>query len=149
MKKSKPTAKDKHYAKIMAYYADPEHDLIPRSEWAVTILGLAGRTSLWNIFTPDEMHEMECDILARKRKTYMPKIAEVDKAMLKKAKAGSTKAAKLIYQRFEDWAPRVRREISGPDGSPVKVVGLTEYLDEIDGSSRGLPADNPQEEEEL
>jgi hypothetical protein len=38
-----------------------------------------------------------------RRTKYSPAIAKVDIALLKKARDGSIKAARLIYQRFEGW----------------------------------------------
>jgi hypothetical protein len=45
-------------------------------------------------------------VLEHRRKQYAEQLAAVDTALLEKAKAGDTKAAALLYARFENWTPR-------------------------------------------
>lgn len=45
--------------------------------------------------------------LELRRERYAENIMSVDKAMFQAAKAGDTKAADLLYRRFDGWNPRV------------------------------------------
>jgi len=45
--------------------------------------------------------------LEARRERYAEQIVGVDKAMFMAAKAGDTKAADLLYRRFDGWNPRV------------------------------------------
>lgn len=46
-------------------------------------------------------------VLEMRRARYSEDILGVDKAMFQAAKAGDTKAADLLYRRFDGWNPRV------------------------------------------
>jgi len=45
-------------------------------------------------------------VLEGRRKQYAEHILGVDKALFQAAKAGDTKAADLLYRRFDGWDPR-------------------------------------------
>jgi hypothetical protein len=46
-------------------------------------------------------------VLDARRKLYAEHILGVDKALFQAAKAGDTKAADLLYRRFDNWNPRI------------------------------------------
>jgi len=46
-------------------------------------------------------------VLDARRARYAEHISDVDKAMFMAAKAGDTKAADLLYRRFDGWNPRI------------------------------------------
>ena len=46
-------------------------------------------------------------VLEGRRERYAEHIADVDKAMFQAARAGDTKAADLLYRRFDGWNPRI------------------------------------------
>lgn len=46
------------------------------------------------------------EVLVAQRGLYASEFAEVDRALLAKAKAGDTRAAELLYARFENWTSR-------------------------------------------
>lgn len=107
-------AKDKHRLKLIEYLGNPENEFLDRIVLSQKVLGFKQENQIYKIFTPDEMCEIEKEALAIRRKKYSPEIAKVDKAMLKEAKAGNDKAAKLCYQRFEDWGEKKRVDFEKP-----------------------------------
>lgn len=120
--------KERNKIKLLEYLGNPENDFCDRTTMAIKVLGYTDQSLIYRYFTGDELSEIEKEALAIRRKKYSPEIAKVDKAMLKEAKAGNDKAAKLCYQRFEDWGER--KEMSGPGGQPVQFVFVGEGEDE-------------------
>jgi len=47
------------------------------------------------------------EVLELRRARYAEKLGDVDKALFQAAKCGDTKAADLLYRRFDGWNPRV------------------------------------------
>ena len=125
-------AKERHKLKLLEYLGNPENDFVNRVTQATVVLGFANVTQLYNTFTPDELSEIEAEALAIRRKKYSPHIASIDRAMIREANNGNDRAAKLCYQRFEDWGER--KEMSGPGGKPVQFVFVEENEGESDES---------------
>jgi hypothetical protein len=46
------------------------------------------------------------EVLTHKRSQMAEHMAAVDAALIEKAKAGDTRAAELLYRRFENWTPK-------------------------------------------
>ena len=51
---------------------------------------------------PERMRE----VLEARRTLYHDELLEIDRALFERAKAGDTKAADLVYRRFENWTPK-------------------------------------------
>jgi len=120
-------AKERHKCNLLEYLANPKKDFPTRLFMNSNILGLKDPTGIYKVFTLEELDEIEAEALELRRKKYKPEIAKVDKALLKLAKSGDTAAAKLCYQRFEDWSEKQRKELSGPGGKDLKWI--TEIID--------------------
>jgi hypothetical protein len=120
MAKQRVTAKDKARVKLLDFLGNPDMPWPSRGDLSTYVLGYKNPHHIHNIFTAVELHEIDTEALVLRRQKYAPKIAEVDKGMLGKA-PHDTQAARLIYQRFEDWAPRKRHEVSGPTGEPIEI----------------------------
>lgn len=99
-------AKDQHKLKALEFLANPDNDFPTRVVLATEVLGLANSQSLYNIFTVDELHDLEREALELRRTKYASALAQVDAAMLTAAKGGDSKAAKLVYQRLEGWSEK-------------------------------------------
>lgn len=112
--------RDKHRAKLMAYLSDPNNEMPTRDAMASEILGVR-RSTFYHHFSPAEISEIEAEALEERRKKYAPHLTQVDLAVLKKAKEGDAHAAKLAYQRFEQWSEKKQHEHSGPGGGPVEM----------------------------
>ncbi len=50
------------------------------------------------------------DILKGRRETYARKMANIDTALFTAAEGGDTKAADLLYRRFDGWNPKIVEE---------------------------------------
>jgi len=101
------------------------------------VLGIK-RTTLYHHFTPAELSEIEKEGLDARRTKYASLIAHVDQGLLKRAKEGDPQAAKLIYQRFEDWTEKqINKHVGDQDGPIRHEHGLSTeaqgLLDELIG----------------
>lgn len=106
--------------KLLEYISNPENEPLSRSGMAQKALGYKDSKSLYRIFTPDELAEIEGEALKLRRKVYAGMLAKVDMALLRRAAEGEPLAAKLAYQRFEGWAPPTKQAVehSGEVASP-------------------------------
>lgn len=50
---------------------------------------------------------LDKDILDARRKMYAIRMQKIDDALFKSAAAGDTRAADLLYRRFDGWDPKV------------------------------------------
>lgn len=113
-------AKDRHRCKLLEYLGNPENEFPTRLYMNDVVLGFKRSPQyIYTVFNLDELAEIEREALAIRRKKYNPEIAKVDKALLKLAQEGDSAAAKLCYQRFEDWSEKQRKELSDPDGKAL------------------------------
>lgn len=94
------TAKERHTLKLLEYLENPENKWLNRTELAKQVLGI-GQDAMYRHFTGEEITEIESQALERRRQRYKPMLSEVDKRMIERAKQGDTRAAKLVYERFE------------------------------------------------
>lgn len=120
-------AKERHKCNLLEYLGNPENEFPTRLFMNNNIIGFKDPTRIYKVFTLDELAEIEREALAMRRKKYQPEIAKVDKELLKQAQGGDVAAAKLCYQRFEDWSEKQRRELTGKDGKDLKWI--TEIVD--------------------
>lgn len=112
-------AKDRHKNKLLEYLGNPENLFCNRLQMAVDVLEFKSPAYLYIVFTLDELNEIEAEALAIRRRKYSPEIAKVDKKLFQTAQGGDVPAAKLCYQRFEDWSERQRKEITSADGKDL------------------------------
>lgn len=113
-------AKKQHAEAIIEYLSDPSNEFPNRVTIATEVLGFSKSQQLYKYFTTDELRDMENKGLEIRRSKYAPELAKVDKAMLKEAGEGDSKAAKLCYQRFEGWSEKKELELSGDHKKPLK-----------------------------
>jgi hypothetical protein len=83
-----------------------EHDATTDGQWC----GQRGidiqRLNAWKRAHPDTMKKL----LEWRRERYAQHLSEVDQALIDKAKGGDTRAAELLYRRFEGWTPKAAEE---------------------------------------
>lgn len=100
-----------HRLNLLDYLENPDNDWPNREEMA-TVLEIK-RQTLYQHFTAQELGEIEYEGLERRRKRYVAALAKVDDSVLKEASAGDMVAARLAYQRFENWSEKKSLELSG------------------------------------
>jgi hypothetical protein len=115
-------AKENHKLKLLTYLSDPDNEYPSRTDMATEICGIS-KVTFYDHFTPDEISEIEAEALAARRQKYSNEIAQVDRAVLKAARGGDAKAAKLAYQRFEGWSEKQKHEMSGD-----LLINITETI---------------------
>jgi hypothetical protein len=119
-------AKDKHRANILEYLGNPDNDIPSRTVLAA-IIGIS-RDTLYKTFTIDEMYEMDNEALAIRRGRYGSKLAEIDHALIERARCGDPQAIKLAFQRYEAWSEKSSHELSGPNGGPIETDFTVEFI---------------------
>jgi len=70
-----------------------------------------------NAVSLDEIREMKeedkklyPDILKYRRAAYAERMSKIDAALFRAAEGGDTKAADLLYRRFDGWNPKIVEE---------------------------------------
>lgn len=104
------STQERHKAKLLIYLGNPENEWLTRMKLSTEVLGFSQENQIHKVFSPDEIHAIEMEALELRRKKYSRLVNLVDMALLKKAAEGDTQAAKLVYQRFENWSERHRVE---------------------------------------
>ena len=99
---------ERHREKILIYLGNPENEWLTRMKLSTEVLGFSQENQIHKVFSPDDIHEIEMEALELRRKKYSRLVNLVDMALLKKAADGDVQAAKLVYQRFENWSERHR-----------------------------------------
>ena len=69
-------------------------------------------------------HKIYPDILKARRDKYAKRMAKIDHALFRAAEAGDTKAADLIYRRFDGWDPKMVAETNNYYNFTDMVKGL-------------------------
>jgi len=103
----------RHRITLLEYLSNPDNEFVNRRAQSVEVLGFADNTIIYQVFTPDELSEIEKEALELRRKMYGAKLAKVDQAVLDRAgsKYGTAADAKLAYQRFEGWSEKQIKEL--------------------------------------
>lgn len=104
--------KARHKAKILEYLSNPDNKPLNRTGLSTNVLGFADCSVLYQVFTPEEIRDIEHEALELRRKCYAAKLAQVDDGLLKKAIAGDPTAAKLAFQRYEQWSEKTKQEVT-------------------------------------
>lgn len=81
--------------------------------------------------SPDELREIKKsdsslhkDILSARRNHYAQKMTKIDEALFKAAEGGDTKAADLLYRRFDGWNPKIVEETNNYYNFADMVKGI-------------------------
>ena len=115
----KTSTRDRNRDKLLQYLGNPENDWPDRTSMALKVLGYKSTASLYKMFTLAELQDIEREGLDIRRGKYSNLLARVDKSLIEAAIAGDPRAAKLVYQRFENWSEKQNVELSGPNGASL------------------------------
>lgn len=112
-----------HRLTLMEYMSNPDNKVLKRTFLSTVVLGFSAGCSIYHVFTPEELTEIEDAALTERRKRYAVKLAKVDDAVLRRAMSpeGTAADAKLAYQRFEKWSEKQIKEII-LDGPMLQVM---------------------------
>ena len=115
--------KNLHKLTLMEYLSNPDNPFLKRTLLSTVALGFSAGCSIYHVFSPDELTEIEDEALAARRLRYAGKLAMVDEAVLNRAasKEGTAADAKLAFQRFEGWSEKQLKEIT-LDGPMLQVM---------------------------
>jgi len=106
--------------KYISYKTNPEND-DKSDSYFCTLHGLS----------LDELREMKStdptlsrDILKARRENYAKRMNKIDEALFKAAESGDTKAADLLYRRFDSWNPKIVEETNNYYNFADMVKGI-------------------------
>jgi hypothetical protein len=99
-------AKERHRAAIIEYMGDPDNAFPTRGQ----LPGICNisKPVLYAHFTPQDLSEIERQGLDLRRTRYIKQAANIDAALMRKAEEGDAQAAKLFYQRIENWSEKTK-----------------------------------------
>jgi hypothetical protein len=66
-------------------------------------------------------NEFWIEVRDERRKRYAKHSVFVDEGLVRGAAKGNPAAARLYYEKHEDWIPRSKQEITGPGGGPIQT----------------------------
>ena len=112
-------AKEKYRQILIEHMANPDNQFLTRGKMAEVCK--IKRTTLYMHFTPKDLTLIEREALDLRRTKYAKEMAGVDISLIKRAQKGDVQAAKLAYQRFENWSEKQKHEIGGEGGGPVQI----------------------------
>ncbi len=92
--------------KYIQYRTDPNNDDKSMSHFC-TLHGLT-LVVVRDILEGDK--NLEKDILEARRAKYASRMQKIDDALIEAAEGGDTKAADLVYRRFDGWNPKIVEE---------------------------------------
>ena len=111
-KKRSDKSKERHKAVLLEYLSNPDNKPVNRKGMSIDVLGFADGTVLYQVFSPEEIRDIEQEALELRRKCYATKLAKVDDGLLERAMTGDPAAAKLAFQRYEQWSEKQKQEIT-------------------------------------
>ena len=111
--------KVKHRIKLIEYIGNPNNDFPSRTEMSIDVLGFKQQHKIYQYFTLAELTDIEREGLDLRRSKYLKHSADIDVAMVEKAKSGDVAGMKLFYQRVENWSETQVREFKGKLGVTV------------------------------
>ena len=122
--------------KIIEFLANPENDVVRRSEYCPVILRKKTKHQIYQYFKPHELAEIEAEAMAVRRQRYAAEIMRVDQGLLKRAAEGDPAAAKLCFQRYEGWEPSEKKKIDLT--GEIRAQVFKELLDELNAENQGF-----------
>ena len=123
----------RHKAVLLEYLSNPDNRPVNRKALSIDVLGFADSTVLYQVFSPEEIRDIEHEALELRRKCYASKLAKVDDGLIKKAIAGDPAAAKLVFQRYESWTEKSVQELKfdGPMLQQILAVFPPEFAEQV------------------
>jgi len=121
---------------LIEYLSDPDNEPLPRCRLATQVLKYHQHSGMYALFSPAELDQIEAEALDLRRRRFALALMRVDDGLLRRAAEGDPQAAKLCYQKFENWSPNERRQIDLT--SELKIAVFKEIMSEIADANRGF-----------
>ena len=115
--------KEAHRLTLIEYLSNPDNEFLNRTHLSTIALGFTQGSVIYQVFTPNELTEIENEALKARRLRYAAKLAKVDDAVLRRAASplGTAADAKLAFQRYEQWSERSIQELK-LDGPMLQAI---------------------------
>ncbi len=120
---------EKRRTKLINFLSRPDSEFLTRRAQR-EYLGMRER-AFYQMFTREDLLQIEREALQLRRDRYAPDLAAVDRGLLDRAASGDPAAAKLVYQKFEGWSEKASMDITGT----FSLSQLAEALSEEESSS--------------
>ena len=98
---------------IIEYLSNPENDFIVRIKYSTDILKYKHGYSVYSIFSPEELTDIEQTALALRRAQCLSRTVKIDEKLFELAEAGDLNAIKLYYEKFEGLGSRIEHNVKG------------------------------------
>jgi len=98
------TIKERAKQKILEFLADPENSFPTRSELSTAICGYSTSQTIYRLFTPAELGQIEQEAIEIRRTRCVRRLSRIDEALLREAEQGNIAAMRLAYAPFENWS---------------------------------------------
>ena len=118
------SSKERHRLTLLEYLGNPENKWPRRQELSTQVLGFKQPNQIYKAFSLNEIYEIELEALEIRRQKYIRYLSMVDSGLLKRAAEGDPRAAKLAYQKFENWSVKTQHEVFGKNGGLIKLSTL-------------------------
>jgi len=106
--------------KYIHYRTNPDND--EKSDAFFCTSHGIGLDELKEMFLHDS--KLSRDILHARRDKYATRMNKIDEALFKAAESGDTKAADLLYRRFDGWNPKIVEETNNYYNFADMVKGI-------------------------
>ena len=93
--------KEQHRAKLLDYWGNTENEFLNRHQAALTVLNYSDSSSLYRIFSPEDLDEIEAEAMAMRMKQTARQRVNVYEALYREAIKGNVSAAKEWLDRVE------------------------------------------------
>jgi hypothetical protein len=90
----------------MEFRKNPDNDATTDGMWCAQRSVPLATLQAWKKARPG----WAVEVLTARRSRYAEHLSAVDAALFEKARGGDTKAAELLYRRFESWTPKIAEE---------------------------------------
>ena len=118
------STKESKRLKMVQYISDPDNIFPTRSDLAVTVLGYKHTVTLYKLFSPDELTEIETEGLELRKKRTARQRAAVYDALYREAVNGNVPAIKEYLDRIEG---KIKDKVEVDQGDveiKVTLVGI-------------------------
>ena len=119
------TKKQKNRRKLLDFMGDPENEFPNRQTMALSVIGYKDVTSLYKMFTTDEMTDIENEAMEERKRRSSKDRAKVYKSLLSEAGNGNVAAIKEYLDRTEG---KVKEKIehTGENGAAlIPTINVT------------------------